>query len=171
MITASIAAFAALPLKVDVARSETILCDLFCVTASVRCSRCCNLCTVLVTMLLAIRDRWESKWYSRNNTGPWCFRESAVIAVQVRILDRSSFPSWADHTHGWCLCGLLPAQRRGAASDASRLRAAVSETGGCRRVGKSTVVDTLGTVRGCDRLRPGASGWCCWGGNTVILDR
>ena len=29
--------------------------------------------------------QWESKWYSRNNRRLWCFREAAVIAVQVRV--------------------------------------------------------------------------------------
>ena len=37
---------------------------------------------------------WEGKWYACNNRRLWCFREAAVIAVQVRVgsTDRAFLP-------------------------------------------------------------------------------
>ena len=55
-------------------------------------------------------DRWESKWYSRNNRRLGCLREAAVNrGAGPRGLDRSCFSAWVDNTHGWSRCGLLPA--------------------------------------------------------------
>ena len=54
--------------------------------------------------------QYEEKRYRRNNPRRWCAREVAVDAVQVRVGWGRSCPSaWLDHTHGWSLCGLLPA--------------------------------------------------------------
>ena len=84
---------------------------------------------------------WESKWYARNNRGLWCFREAAVIAVQVRVgsADRAFLQGLTTLTGGLSVvffpsyaCKACGQDSRGAASDASRLRAAVSQTGGSR---------------------------------------
>ena len=46
--------------------------------------------------------RWKSKWYSRNNRRLWCFREAAVIAVQVRVgsIDRAFLHGLTTRTDG-----------------------------------------------------------------------
>ena len=46
---------------------------------------------------------WESWWYSRNNRRLWCFREAAVVAVQVRVgsTDRAFLHGLAARTDGF----------------------------------------------------------------------
>ena len=89
---------------------------------------------------------WEGKWSACNNRMLWCFREAAVIVMQVRVgsTDRALLPVVCVQGVRRGVCQPhraaqprqrrreLAAQPRAAASDASRLRVAVSQTGGCR---------------------------------------
>ena len=36
-------------------------------------------------MLIGRIVHWQRNWYSSNNLRLWCFREAAVLAVQVRV--------------------------------------------------------------------------------------
>ena len=56
--------------------------------------------------------RWKSKWYSRNYRRLSCFREAAVIAVQVRVgsIDRAFLHGLATHTDGLSVVFFPPSE-------------------------------------------------------------
>ena len=101
---------------------------------------------------------WESKWYTRNNRGLWCFRKAAVITVQVRVgTTNRAFLHWlTTRTDGLSVVFFRRLRARRAASSLSTAQSCTATT--ARGEGSVGTLRLPPWLRGSVRPTNGVSG-------------